>query len=83
MLDAVMAYMPSPYDVGAVEGFDVDGNPIGGLTDSITITYTGTEDPPEDHLTKVSGFRGDDGKTSPWIIFISPTRPKILASSNA
>lgn len=24
MLDAVMAYMPSPYDVGAVHGFDVD-----------------------------------------------------------
>jgi elongation factor G len=24
MLDAVMAYMPSPYDVGAVEGTDVD-----------------------------------------------------------
>ena len=24
MLDAVMAYMPSPYDVGAVEGYDVD-----------------------------------------------------------
>jgi elongation factor G len=24
MLDAVMAYMPSPYDIGAVQGFDVD-----------------------------------------------------------
>ncbi|MGB1103272.1 MAG: elongation factor G [Crocinitomicaceae bacterium] len=24
MLDAVMAYMPSPYDIGAVHGFDVD-----------------------------------------------------------
>jgi len=24
MLDAVMAYMPSPYDIGAVEGHDVD-----------------------------------------------------------
>jgi len=24
MLDAVMAYMPSPYDVGAIKGFDVD-----------------------------------------------------------
>jgi elongation factor G len=27
LLDAVMEYMPSPYDIGAIEGTDTDGNP--------------------------------------------------------